>query len=68
MLGILKRAFVSSYTDLWKILFTSMIRPRLGYTVQVWNPRSIDDIERLEKVQRRYLIELPLVGTRYRQI
>ena len=31
----------------------SMIRPHLEYAEQVLNPRWIDDIERLEKVQRR---------------
>ena len=29
-----------------------MIRPRPEYDVQVWNPRLLGDIERLEKVQR----------------
>ena len=50
---MLKRTFVSRDTDLWKILYTSMIRPHLEYAVQAWNPRLIGDIEILEKVQRR---------------
>ena len=53
VLGMLKRTFVSRDTDLWKKLYTSMIRPHLEYAVQVWNRRLIGDIERLEKVQRR---------------
>jgi hypothetical protein len=53
MLGMLKRTFVSRDTDLWKKLYTSMIRPHLEYAVQVWNPRLLGDIESLEKVQRR---------------
>ena len=30
-----------------------MIKPHLEYTMQVWNPRLLGDIESLEKVQRR---------------
>ena len=30
-----------------------MIRPHPEYAVQVWNRRLLDDIESLEKVQRR---------------
>ena len=51
LLGMLKRSFESRDTDLWKKLYTSMIRPHLEYTVQIWNPRLIGDIERLEKVK-----------------
>ena len=50
---MLKRTFVSRDTDLWKILYTSMIRPHLEYAVQVRNLRLIGDIEKIEKVQRK---------------
>ena len=53
VLGILKRTFVSRETDLWKELFTYMIRPHLKYPVQVWNARLIGDIATLEEVQRK---------------
>ena len=53
VLGMLKRTFISKETDRRKIFYISMIRPHLEYAVQVWNPRLIGDIERLEKVQQR---------------
>ena len=37
-----------------------MIRPHLEYAVQVWNPRLISDIERLEKEQNCLFIYLDL--------
>ena len=52
VLWMLKRFIVRRDTDLWKKLYTSMIRPNLDKAVQVWNPRLIDNIERIEKVQR----------------
>ena len=53
MLGILKRASVSSDIDLGKKLYTSMIRHFLEYAVQIWNPILIGDVERIEMIQRR---------------
>ena len=52
VLGMLKRTFVRRVTDIWKKLYTSMVRAQLENAVQVWNPTLIGDIERLEKVQR----------------
>jgi len=53
ILGILKKTFVSRDTELWRKLFTSLVRPHLEYAVQVWNPYLEKDIEVIEKVQRR---------------
>ena len=50
---MLKRTFVSRDTDLWKKLYTSVIRPYREYAVQVWNPRLFGDTERFEKIHRR---------------
>ena len=30
-----------------------MVRPHLEYANQVWHPRHIQDLEKLEKVQRK---------------
>ena len=30
-----------------------MVRPHLEYANQVWHPRRIQDLEKLEKVQRK---------------
>ena len=35
VLGMLKITYVSRETDLWKKLYSSMIRPHLEYAVQV---------------------------------
>ena len=50
---MLKQTFVTRDTDLWKKMYTFMIRPHLEYAVQVWNPRLLCDIESLEKLQRK---------------
>ena len=52
-LGMLKRTFVEREIGLWKQLYVSMVRPHLEFAFQVWSPFGVDDILRLEKVQKR---------------
>ncbi len=53
MLGPFYRRFYG-YTDCesLKQLYLIMIRPRLGYACQVWDPHLIKDEAKLEKVQK----------------
>ena len=53
ILGMLSRTFESREVDLWKQLYTSMVRPHLEYAIQVWSPSLEGDITQLENIQRR---------------
>ena len=52
-LGMIKRNFVNLNKTIVTKLYKQMVRPRLEYVVQAWNPNLVKDIELLEKVQRR---------------
>jgi hypothetical protein len=52
-LGMIKRCFSSKGKDIILSLYKSLIRPRLEYAVQAWNPYLRKDIDLLERVQRR---------------
>ena len=45
--------FVSRDAGVWKILYTTYVRPNLEYAVQGWNPYATKDVQTLEKVKRR---------------
>ena len=52
-LGIIKRNFNYMSPDVFCLLYKAMIRSHLEYASSVWNPHCKEDIEILEKVQRR---------------
>ena len=53
ILGMIKRNFVHLNKTLVTKLYKQMVRPRLEYAVQAWNPYLVKDIELLEGVQHR---------------
>ena len=53
VLGIIKRTMVSRDKDLILKLYKTLVRPHLEYCVQVWSPSLKQDINILERVQRR---------------
>ena len=54
ILGLIKRTCrdVNDVTTL-KTLYCSLVRPRVEYASQVWNPYSKGNISRIESIQRR---------------
>ena len=53
VLGMLNKTFVSRDKEIWKKLYTSLVRPHLEYAASVWNPNRAKDIKLIEKVQER---------------
>ena len=53
VLGIIKRNFVLTDKEDFRLLFNGFVRPHLEYCVSVWSPYLRKDIDCLEKVQRR---------------
>ena len=53
MLGIIKRNFEDATENCLLNLYKTMVRPHLEYANQVWHPRRIQDVEKLEKIQRK---------------
>ena len=53
ILGMIKRNFVSLNKTIVTKLYKQLVRPRLEYVVQAWNPILVKDIVLLEGVQRR---------------
>ena len=51
--GMLKKAIYSRKLPIWKLLYTTYIRPHLEFAIPVWNPYLIEDISTLESVQRK---------------
>ena len=53
VLGMLLKTFTSRDSDLWKMLYISLVRPHLEFASTVWNPYLKGDIEKLERIQRK---------------
>ena len=50
---MIKRTIISREKEIILELYKSLVRPHLEYCVQVWSPYLRQDVERLEKIQRR---------------
>ena len=52
-LGQLKRTFCVWTPRIFKLLYSTFVRPRLEYAAPAWSPQLTKDISIIEKVQRR---------------
>src|SRR6218665_2486928 len=50
---MIRRTTVIRDKDTVLRLYKSLVRPQLEYCIQVWNPHLKQDMEKLDKVQRR---------------
>ena len=61
-LGMIKRHIVSRDKSTIVRLYKSLVRPKLEYCIQSWNPSLIKDIELLEQVQHRATKLIPEIS------
>ena len=52
-LGMIKRHIVSRDKTIILRLYKGLVRPKLEYCIQAWNPSLVKDIELIEQVQHR---------------
>ena len=52
-LALIRCTLHSLNPHLLRILYVSLVQPRLDYLSSVWNPHQLKDIRALENVQRR---------------
>src|SRR6218665_3081922 len=50
---MIRRTIVTRDKDTILRLYKSLVRPQMEYCIQVWSPHLKQDVEKLEKVQRR---------------
>lgn len=53
MLHVIKNTFKNLTPEIFKKLYTTLVRPHLEYATAVWSPQNKKDIMRIESVQRR---------------
>jgi len=63
VLGVIKRNFIYIDKNTFSVLYKAMVRLHLEYANAVWCPYKKDDIERIEKVQKRAAAMWPLATT-----
>ena len=59
IMGLIRRSFQYLDKDMFKMLFTALVRPHVEYANAVWAPSLKKDIEAVENVQRRATKYLP---------
>ena len=53
MLGFLRRHSLKSFgMQTRRLLYLSFVRPLVGYASEVWSPQAINDITKVESLQR----------------
>ena len=53
MIFLIKHTFKFMDTEIFNLLYKSLVRPQVEYASSVWSPILMTDINNLEKVQRR---------------
>ena len=53
-LFLLNKIFISKNPHIMILAFKTYVIPLLEYCSQVWNPQNLDDVRRLESVQRKF--------------
>ena len=53
ILGMINRSIVTKSKDIILPLYRTLVRPHLEYCIQAWRPYLKQDIDKLEKVQKR---------------
>lgn len=57
--GMIRRTFTYMDKNIYKTLFTTIVRPHLEYGAPIWNPYKIKLINLIENVQRRSTKQVP---------
>ena len=52
--GLIRRAFASKNQAFMVKMFTSRVRPILEYNCELWSPHNLQDIDKIESVQRSF--------------
>ena len=53
VVGQIKKTFTYMDKEMFLELYLHLVRPLMEYAVQVWSPKLLKDVNKLEKVQRR---------------
>ena len=53
MLHVIKNTFKNLTPEIFKKLYTTLVRPHLEYGTPIWSPHTQNDIQRIESLQRR---------------